>query len=299
MKLKLLFLLIIFSLSQSKGQMLISGVVDGPLSGGTPKAIELYVYEDIADLSIMGVGSANNGGGTDGEEFTFPNVAATAGSFIYVATEETEFFNFFGFRPNYTSGSAASINGDDAVELFKNGSVIDVFGNINVDGTGEPWDHLDGWAYRNNDSGPDGSTFVLANWSFSGTNALDGETINSSAATPFPIATYSRGAVTTPDPPVAIDESDVTHESFTANWNASSGATAYFLDVSENSSFSPNLAGYDDLNVGNVTNYTVTGLNPSSPYFYKVRASNSAGTSGNSNVIQFPIHPALQQLQRM
>ncbi len=51
MKLKLLFLLIIFSISQSKGQMLISGVVDGPLTNGTPKAIELYVYEDIADLS--------------------------------------------------------------------------------------------------------------------------------------------------------------------------------------------------------------------------------------------------------
>ncbi len=196
----------------------------------------------------------------------------------------TGFNDFFGFAPDYIS-SAASINGDDAIELFKNGSVVDVFGDINVDGSGEPWDHLDGWAYRNNDSGPDGSTFVLGNWGFSGINALDGETSNSTAATPFPIGSYTRGTVTIPDPPVALEETNVTHESFTANWNTSSGATTYLLDVSDNSSFSPNLVGYDDLNVGNVTNYLVTGLNPTSPYFYRVRASNSAGTSGNSNVI--------------
>ena len=51
--------------------MVITGVVDGPLSGGTPKAVELCVLNDIPDLSIYGVGSANNGGGSDGEEFTF------------------------------------------------------------------------------------------------------------------------------------------------------------------------------------------------------------------------------------
>ena len=29
------------------------------------------------------------------------------------------------------------INGDDAVELFHNGTVIDTFGDINTDGNGE------------------------------------------------------------------------------------------------------------------------------------------------------------------
>ena len=32
------------------GFMVITGVVDGPLSGGTPKAIELYVLSDIPDF---------------------------------------------------------------------------------------------------------------------------------------------------------------------------------------------------------------------------------------------------------
>jgi hypothetical protein len=118
--------------------LIITGVIDGPLSGGVPKAVELYVVNNIPDLSIYGLGSANNGGGSDGEEFTFPNASATSGQFIYVASESTGFNNFFGFAPDYTSGAMA-VNGDDAIELFTNGSVSDVFGDINTDGTGQPW----------------------------------------------------------------------------------------------------------------------------------------------------------------
>ena len=284
MKLRLsIFLLFLVSFSL-KAQMLISGVVDGPLNGGTPKAIEFYVYEDIPDLSIFGFGSANNGGGSDGEEFTFPATSATSGTFIYVASETTNFNNFFGFNPDYTS-SAASINGDDAIELFKNGSVFDVFGDINQDGTGTAWEYMDGWAYRNNQTGPDGSTFILSNWYFSGPNALDGETSNSTAATPFPIGTYSYGVVTIPDAPTATAATSVTHESFTANWNASNGATKYFLDVSTTSAFSSFVSGYNNKDVGNVTSSAVSGLSSSTDYYYRVRANNSAGTSGNSNII--------------
>ena len=168
--------------------LIITGVVDGPLPGGIPKAIELYAKDNIADLSLYGIGSANNGGGTDGEEYTFSG-SASAGQYIYVASESIEFTNFFGFAPDFTTGAAA-INGDDAIELFYTGGVVDVFGDINLDGTGTPWDYLDGWVYRNSTSGPDGSTFVLGNWTYSGINALDGETTNATAAMPFPVATY-------------------------------------------------------------------------------------------------------------
>ena len=128
--------------------VVITGVVDGPLSGGVPKAIEVCVLSDVSDLSRYGLGSANTGGGSDGEEFTFPAVAASAGTFVYVASEASGFNDFFGFDPDYTTG-AASINGDDAIELFFDGSVVDVFGDINVDGSGEAWEYADGWAYRN------------------------------------------------------------------------------------------------------------------------------------------------------
>ena len=82
-------------------------------------------------------------------------MSASAGTYIYVSKETSNFTAFFGFAPDYIT-TAVDINGDDAVELFQDGSVIDVFGDIDVDGTGEPWDHLDGWAYRNSGTGPDG-----------------------------------------------------------------------------------------------------------------------------------------------
>ena len=189
--------------------LVITGVVDGPLTGGTPKAIELCVLNDVPDLSVYGLGSANNGGGSDGEEFTFPAVAASAGTFIHVSQESSNFAAFFGFAPAYTSGMAA-INGDDAIELFMSGSVVDVFGDINVDGTGQPWDHVDGWAYRNDGTGPDGNTFVLGNWFFSGTNALDNETSNGTAATPFPIGAYSACDLPVPTPNILLSEIVVT-----------------------------------------------------------------------------------------
>lgn len=167
--------------------LIISGVIDGPLSGGVPKAIELYVTADIADLSIYGIGSANNGGGTDGQEFRLSG-SASAGDYIYIASENTGFESFFGFAPDFIN-SAANINGDDAIELFQNDVVVDVFGDINVDGTDEPWEYLDGWAYRNNGATPS-TTFDIKDWSFSGTNALDGETTNANAVNPLPARTF-------------------------------------------------------------------------------------------------------------
>jgi hypothetical protein len=184
--------------------LIITGVIDGPLSRGTPKALELFVLNDISELNIYGLGFANNGGGSDSIEFTFSNLTARSGDFLYVASEDEEFQHFFGFAPDAIT-SAANINGDDAIELFRNGTVVDVFGNIAVDGTGQPWEYLDGWAYRNNGTGGSaGSAFMLSDWHFSGINALDGETANLSAARPFPAGSYAPGLqprpVPTPEP---------------------------------------------------------------------------------------------------
>ena len=174
--------------------LMISAAYDGPLSGGTPKGVELYVINDIADLSVYGISSANNGGGTTGTpEFTFPADAVSAGTYIYVTANATEFSSFFGFAANYTSGSMG-INGDDAIELFFNSNVIDVFGDVDTDGTGQTWDHLDGWAYRNSLDTPNGGAFDDANWTYSGPNAWDGETDNATATSPMPIGTFTTPA---------------------------------------------------------------------------------------------------------
>ncbi|MEM1328197.1 MAG: lamin tail domain-containing protein [Bacteroidota bacterium] len=177
--------------------LVISGIFDGTRTGGQPKGVELYVINDIPDLSAYGIGSANNGGGSDGEEFSFPADAYVAGDYIYVTTDDIDFNAFFGFNANYISGAVA-INGDDAIELFCGGNVVDVFGDINLDGSGEPWEYTDGWAYRDDCTGPDGTTFMIDNWKFSGVNGLedsdsdDTNNTNATADVPMPIGTYNQ-----------------------------------------------------------------------------------------------------------
>ena len=89
----------------------------------------------------------------------------------------------------------------------------------------------------------------------------------------------------TPSSPVANPATFVASHSFTANWRSVSGATGYRLDVATNNSFTNYVAGYQNLNVGNALSRSVTGLNASTSYYYRVRAYNGNGTSGNSNVV--------------
>lgn len=184
-----ILLSLLMGLSSFGQDLIITGVFDGPLSGGTPKAIEIYVVNDISDLSTYGIGSANNGGGTDGEEYSFSG-SATAGDFLYMTANDTEFTTYFGLTANFVDGTA-NVNGDDALELYFNGNVIDTFGDINTDGTGESWEYLDGWAYRQDSTGPDGGVFVENNWTFSGINAVDNCSDNASCSSVFPLGSFS------------------------------------------------------------------------------------------------------------
>ena len=69
------------------------------------------------------------------------------------------------------------------------------------------------------------------------------------------------------------------------------GATGYRLDVSTSSTFANYVTGYQNLNVGNVTSRAVSGLAGSTTYYYRVRAYNGNGTSGNSNMISVTTPP--------
>jgi hypothetical protein len=88
-----------------------------------------------------------------------------------------------------------------------------------------------------------------------------------------------------PAVPVAKAATSVTQSGFTANWNTSTGATGYYLDVSTSSSFSSFVSGYNNKNVGNVVTSPVSGLSANTTYYYRVRAFNTGGTSGNSGSI--------------
>ncbi len=99
------------------------------------------------------------------------------------------------------------------------------------------------------------------------------------------IATYKASAAAAPDAPTVGAETNVSVYSFGANWAAAGtgGApTGYRLDVATDSGFTAFVSGYNNLDVGLVTTYPVTGLAANTTYYYRVRAYNGTGTSASS-----------------
>ncbi|MGE5208690.1 MAG: fibronectin type III domain-containing protein, partial [Alphaproteobacteria bacterium] len=86
--------------------------------------------------------------------------------------------------------------------------------------------------------------------------------------------------------PIASSAIDITAGSFTANWHTVTGATGYRLDVSNSNSFVTYVPGYQNVDVGNVTSRSVTGLSANMTYYYRLRAYIGNATSPNSNVIR-------------
>ena len=146
------------------------------------KAIHLVAREDIDDLSVYAIGTANNGGGTDGKEYLFPEMAVQQGDDILLARDPDGIGGYFGdcmnqFEHVILSGSAINQNGDDAIELFGGSFVIETFGDINQDGTGESWEYTNSWAYKN----------AQGEWQFGGINCSNDSENTQNSACVYPI----------------------------------------------------------------------------------------------------------------
>ena len=216
--------------------LIITGIMDGPLSGGTPKALEIYAMNDVADISSYTVQFAGNGSATYNVAAQLPAIGLNAGDFYYVTTDSAQFYAYLGFSADQKGGAWPNglyINGDDHVALFKGSYPVDYYGVYQVDGTGECWDHLDGWAYRNNNSSPT-TAFDCAEWTFSGTNALDGTSTNATAPNPWPVGTYGTVAV------VDLEVTEIMSSSAHSNANSDGD----WFEIRNNGSTSVNLNGY-------------------------------------------------------
>ncbi|HKK80070.1 MAG TPA: Ig-like domain-containing protein [Phaeodactylibacter sp.] len=152
--------------------------------GGTSnngRAIHLRVLEDIADLSEYGIGIANNGGGSDGREIDFPAISVSSGDDILLVRDQDRmniadyFGEFFNDYDEVIESGDVNFNGDDPFELYKGDLVIETYGDVELDGTGEVWEWTGSWAYKLN-----------GEWEYAGVDCSTGSTSTFTSDCPYP-----------------------------------------------------------------------------------------------------------------
>ncbi|MEL7159699.1 MAG: hypothetical protein AAFN92_02990 [Bacteroidota bacterium] len=184
----------------SAQEVIITGVLDGTLSGGQPRAIELYVNGTV-DLSTITINRYANGStaATGNNSVTLSGTFTDA--FVYAVREQAPFASVFGTSGDFANvivvGDAAQGTGDDVytIEAVAGGTVLDQAGGV----IGVRTDvYNDSYLYRNDNTGPDGD-WVPANWTIPGNDVLLGED-EAGIAAAVPFGTYS---ATPPGPNVS------------------------------------------------------------------------------------------------
>ena len=167
--------------SAASAGLIISEVVDGDLSGGNPKFVEI-TNTGATDFTFTGGGiimQANAATDLD-IDVSLTGVTIAAGDSYVIQSSanggQSIFESTYGFAADlYTS--AGFSNGDDRYILTTaddSSVIVDIHGDINVDGTGTAWEYLDSYAYRNADVlEGNGGVFDISEWFHAGVAALD------------------------------------------------------------------------------------------------------------------------------
>lgn len=176
-------------LGTPSADLIISEIVDGTLSGGRPRFVEVTnCGSDMIDMSAYSLGNFNNGGVTlgGGSSSLLSGVLMAGESFVfeYDSLGNSRFNEVYGVDSSQLAGGGF-INGDDVVALFFGlaqtddlgaltlGEMLDVYGVVGTDGSGEAWEYTDGYASRNPDSAQT-TAFDPSEWTFGLPDSLDG-----------------------------------------------------------------------------------------------------------------------------
>ena len=125
-------------------------------------------------------------------------------------------------------------------------------------------------------------TIVVEEATAHDTYPLDIDTVSVSGEIDFSLP--GTDDIPIPDAPVAVTATNITSDSFTANWDAVSDAKGYFFDVASDEDFADLII--ENIDLGIVLFKSVDGLDPLTDYFYRVRAYSDVRLSVNSNVIK-------------
>ena len=84
---------------------------------GQARSIELYVLEDIPDLSVYGFATSNNteAGDQSGGAYQFPSGSFSSGDFIYLTRSLASFENLHGFSADYQLNALNFYGGAESI----------------------------------------------------------------------------------------------------------------------------------------------------------------------------------------
>jgi len=195
----LLFIIFTLQLFAQDG-LIISEVVDGANSGGVPKYVEIYNAHASSTYSLDGLQIRRYAnGGTTPANINLDDVDLGPGEAWVVASAAflPEWGGAFVTEtPDQTSGTVSG-NGDDVYELYNTGTttVVDVYGVVGVDGTGEPWEYTDSQATRSSaiNDGNNG-TFNVSEWTITSYDNSTATPGNHGVDSPLPVELTSFSA---------------------------------------------------------------------------------------------------------
>lgn len=199
-KLYSFFLLSLISIVAFGQSALITGYVDSTCPSANGRVLEIYIDGKI-DLSGWAVQRMANGGDF-GSDIDLSSLGEVEDAFIYITNNQTVFEGEFGVKDNLIQSGTISSNGDDGFQIIDASSnVIDRFGEEGKDGSGESWEHVDGYYLRNSGSVANGGNFDVSEFTISAIDALDGQgTCNSgtSFSTIVALGSFTAAAVANP-----------------------------------------------------------------------------------------------------
>jgi len=282
----LLTMLIVTMLSKTtavnaSGTPIITGILDGTLPEGKPKAVEIYIQGSV-NLSGYQLWRSTNGD-------PFANVGALSGvytdEFVYLTSTATEFADVFGSSGDFANvivNSFISGNGNDGFQLRASDgvTVIDQVWEANSSNS-----YQDSYMYRVDGTAADGG-WIEANWTIPGNNTLDG--MNASqieAEVPFgtyvPTGASGRFSISKSAPTI-VDPSEVFTYTITLVNNTGITTTGTIITdvVPTNANFIS--ASDGGIETGGVVSWTIAGdfvSGASIERTFMVTATASTGTA--------------------
>lgn len=168
--------------ASAQAAVIISEVVDGPLSGGNPKFVEITNCGDTDYTFIEGGVIIQSNDGVDVNiDVSLAGVTIAAGDSYVIQSSansgQTVFESTYGFAADKYS-SAGFGNGDDRyilTDTADGSNLLDIYGVFGSRAAEDlaTYNYLDSYAYRLPYATPQGGTYDPAQWFVAGVDALE------------------------------------------------------------------------------------------------------------------------------